>query len=277
MSRDTSVVTNVPSALLQKGRNGQLVTGVARAIQAQEPSPLIHFDEIDIGDRPPHPMLDTRTLDPRDIPAKTLSLDHPHSSGVLSGDEDEGRTGRRLGAPHVLRRLADVRVELDPTPAEGERLERGGTLQEAELVRGGHETLPAPSVFLTLGRPLVGKLDGGLERVECHVERDHDLGVLREVGRGVRADPGELVDREALLHEAQHGGLEDVRRGVEDVVDELELGVGLELLHPPGHELVVAEKLLDHLDGSSKAEEAVEELDHLPTVNVRQDAPQYHL
>ncbi len=268
----------VPSALLPEHGDSEGAVGALAPDRAQ-PHLAIALAEVDVRHALPRLEAGRRALEARDVPAEVLLVvDDLHPLRVLGGDEEERQAWRGLRVTDVLRSLGHVDVQLDATPAEGHGLEGFGTLEEAQLVRGGLETPPAPAVLLALDRPVPGELEGLLEAAERHVEDDHHLVVTRiEVRRLLGADPGELVDHEALLREAQHAGLEDVCGGVEDAMDELELGVDLELLHPPGHELVVAEELLDHLDGSAEAEETAEELRGLLQVDVRHRTPRCHL
>gem|GEM_PF-3299017 len=180
--------------------------------------------ELDAQHALPRLVVGHRALEARDVPAEAGPVVYGLDAlGVLGRDEHEGDAGGRLGTPHVHRLLADVRVELDPPPPQGERLEGLGTLEKTELVGVGTETFPAPAaVLLTFGRPLVGELDGRLQGVEGEAEHNDHLVVLREVRRGLGADPGELVDREALLDQALHRGLEHVLGAVEHAMDELE-------------------------------------------------------
>lgn len=212
----------VPSALLPGDGDGEAAVAVPVPARVQLHL-AIALAEVDARHALPRPADSHGALDARDVPAEPLLVvGRLHPLRVLGGDEEEHEAGRGLEVPHVLRRLADVRVELDAAPAEGHGLEGLGILEEAELVRVGTKTFPAPAaVLLAFGGPLPGELEGCLEGVEGHVERDHDFGVLREVGWGLRADPGELVDHEALLGQALEGGLEHVLGAIEHAVDEL--------------------------------------------------------
>ena len=213
----------VPSALLPEDGNAEVIVAVATPERVQPHLTIAPAAEADVRHVLPRLVAGRRALESGNEPAEArLVVRRLHPSGVLGSDEHENGAGRGVGAPHVHRLLADARVELDAPPPEGEGLEGLGTLEETELVRIGVETVPAPATaFLTCGRPLVGELDGLLEAAESDVEDDHDLGVLRKVGRGVRADPGELVDRVTLLDQTLEGVLEHVLGAAEHTMDEL--------------------------------------------------------
>jgi|GEM_PF-3547663 len=142
----------VPSALLPEDGD-RIARVVAAAPAGVQPDVGVAAKPVYVRHVPPRLAVVHRTLETRDVPAEAglvvRGLDAP---GVLGRDEHESESGGRLLVTDVLRGLGDVRVQLDPPPPQGERLEGLGTREETELVGVGTETFPAPAaVLLTFG------------------------------------------------------------------------------------------------------------------------------
>lgn len=76
--------------------------------------------EVDEGHTAPRRDANRFTLETRDEPAEVrLVVRCCHPSRMLGGNEHEDDAGRGFGVPHIDWLPVDVRIELDPAPAEG--------------------------------------------------------------------------------------------------------------------------------------------------------------
>lgn len=180
--------------------------------------------EVDVRHVLPHVVARDRALETRQVPAELrLVVDHLDPLRMLGGDEQESDAGRGLRIAHIHRFLADVGVQLDASPPENVGHEGIGALKEAELGRVGEHALPTPVGVLTVAGPVPGEVDRRMEGVEGDVKDDDHLGVVGErEGARLTSNPGELRQSNTLVRTPKREGLEDVRNGVEDSMDQLE-------------------------------------------------------